>query len=117
MSLLHTDPPFKTIFPQCCFSSVFRSESLKELLAPSLCPNKKVARTNSISICNKCDTCNNYVFCYKIILCSVTNRKSYTRGVLHCNCSNVIYLITCKNGLERYVGSAINFFMTKVSII
>ena len=31
------------------------------------------------------------------------------RGVLHCNCNNVIYLITCKNCLQQYVGSATNF--------
>ena len=31
------------------------------------------------------------------------------RGVLHCNCNNVIYLITCKNCLEQYIGSATNF--------
>ena len=44
-----------------------------------------------------------------LVECSVTNRRYYTRGVLHCNCNNVIYLITCKNCLQQYVGSATNF--------
>ena len=30
-------------------------------------------------------------------------------GVLHCNCNNVIYLITCKNCVEQYVVPATNF--------
>ena len=30
-------------------------------------------------------------------------------GILHCNCNNVIYLITCENCLQQYVGSATNF--------
>ena len=31
-----------------------------------------------------------------------------TGAVLYCNCNNVIYLITCKNCLEQYVGFATN---------
>ena len=56
LDLLYTDPTLKTIFQQDCISSVFkRNQSLKELLAPSLNPNNKVNRTNSITSCNKCD--------------------------------------------------------------
>ena len=36
-------------------------------------------------------------------------QKILYKGVLHCNCNSVIYLITCKNCLEQYVGSATNF--------
>ena len=39
------------------------------------------------------------LFCYLL----------YTREVLHCNCNNAIYLITCKNCLEQYTGCATNF--------
>ena len=110
MPLLYTDPTLKTIFPQGCINSVFkRNQSLKELLAPSLYPNNKVNRANSITSCNKCDICKNYLICSNYFTCSVTNRRYYTRGVLHCNCNNVIYLITCKNCLQQYVGSATNF--------
>ena len=39
----------------------------------------------------------------------LTNTRYYMRRVLHCNCNNVIYLITCKKCLEQYVCSATNF--------
>ena len=110
MPLLYIDITLKTIFPQGCINSVFkRNQSLKELLAPSLYPNKKVIRTNSITSCNKCDNCKNYLICSDYFTSSVTDRRYYTRGVLQCNCNNVIYLITCKNYLEQYAGSATNF--------
>ena len=49
MSLLYTNPTLKTIFPQDYINSVLkRNESLKELLAPSLYPNNKANRANSI---------------------------------------------------------------------
>ena len=110
MPLLYTDPTLKTIFPQGCINSVFkRNQSLKELLAPSLYPNNKVNRANSITSCNKCDICKSYLICSNYFRCSVTNRRHYTSGVLHCNCNDVIHLITCKNCLEQCVGSATNF--------
>ena len=110
MPLLYTNPTLKTIFPQGCINSVFkRNQSLKELLAPSFYPDNKVNRANSITSCNKCDVCKNYLICSNYFTCSVTNRRCYRRGVLHCNCNNVIYLITCKNCLQHNVGSATNF--------
>ena len=110
LPLIYKDPTLKTIFLQGCINSVFeKNQSLKELLAPSLYPNNKVNRANSITSCNKCDICKNYLICSNYFTCSVTNRRYYTRGVLHCNCNSVIYLITCKNCLEQYVGSATNF--------
>ena len=110
MPLPYTDLTLKTIFSQGCINSVFkRNQSLKELLAPSLYPNNKVNRANSITSCNKCDICKNYLICSNYFACSVTNRRYYTRGILHCNCNNVIYFTTCKSCLEQYVGSAINF--------
>ena len=51
----------------------------------------------------KLSNCSNY------FTCSDTNRRYYSRGVLHCTCNNVIYLITCENCLQQYVGSATNF--------
>ena len=63
----------------------------------------------SITSCNKCDICKNYLICTNYFICIVTNRRYYKRDAIHCNCINVIYLITCKNFLEQYVGSATNF--------
>ena len=110
MPLPYTDLTLKTIFSQGCINSVFkRNQSLKELLAPYLYPNNKVNRANSITSCNKCDICKNYLICSNYFACSVTNRRYYTRGILHCNCNNVIYFTTCKSCLEQYVSSATNF--------
>ena len=109
MPLLYTDPTLKTIFPQGCINSAFqRNQSLKELLVPSLYSNNKVNRANSITSCNKCDICKNYLICSNYFTCSVTNRRYYTKGVLHCN-YNVIYLINCKNCLQQYGDSATKF--------
>ena len=58
-------------------------------------------RTNLIPSCNKSDISKNYQICSNDFTCSVTNRRYYTRGILHCNCNNVIYLITCKSCLEQ----------------
>ena len=108
--LLYTEPTLETIFLQGCINSVFkRNQSLKELLAPFLYPNNKVNRANSITSCNKCDICKNYLICSNYFTCSVTNRRYYTTGVLRCNCKNFIYLIICKNCLEKYVRSATSF--------
>ena len=103
MPLLYTDLILKTIFSQGCINSVFkRNQSLKELLAPSLCPNKKVNRANSIASCNKCDVCENYFH-------AVSPIEDIIRGgILHCTCNHVFYLITCENCLQQYVGSATN---------
>ena len=81
----------KTIFLQGCINSVFkRNQSLKELLAPSLYPNNVSNKVNSITSCNKRDICKNYLICSNYSTCSVTNSRYYTRGILHCNCKNVI---------------------------
>ena len=56
MPLAYTHPPLKTIFPQGCIYSIFKKKkSVKELLAPSLYPNKKGIRTNLITSCYKFD--------------------------------------------------------------
>ena len=41
--------------------------------------------------------------------CKVTNKKYYINNDFDCNCKNVIYLISCTNCNEQYVGSAIDF--------
>ena len=109
MLLLYTDSTLKTIFPQGFINSVFKiNQSLKRLLALFLYSSKKVIRTNSITSCNKRDICKNYLSCSNYFTCSITSRRFYTSGVLHCNCINLICLISCKNCFEQNVGSATN---------
>ena len=42
-------------------------------------------------------------------ICTVTGNSYFTRGLLHCESINVIYLITCSTCLEQYVGTAVKF--------
>ena len=39
----------------------------------------------------------------------VTSKTYFIKGKLSCNSRNVLYLITCSNCREHYVGSAIDF--------
>ena len=57
----------------------------------------------------KCDICKNYLISDNTFTCKVTNKKYYINNDFHCNCMNVIYLISCTNCKEQYVGSAIDF--------
>ena len=87
------DPILKAVSSQRCVGSVFeRNQSLKELLAPSLNPNKKIAKTNSITSFNNGEIWKgyNYFIGYNYLIC-ITNRKYYTRAVLRRNCKNMIY--------------------------
>ena len=41
--------------------------------------------------------------------CTVKGKTYFIKGKSSCNSFNVVYLITCSNCREQYVGSAINF--------
>ena len=41
--------------------------------------------------------------------CTVTSKTYFIKGKFSCDSFNVVYLITCSNCREQYVGSAINF--------
>ena len=58
------------------------------MIAPSVYPKKINVRISSITNCNNCDICKNYIIFESI---------------------NVIYLITCSKCLEQYAGSAVKF--------
>ena len=110
MHLLYTDESISNFLPQGSINVVYkRNNSLKEMLSPSLYPVKRITRTSSIVSCNNCDICKHYLVVCNSFKCSVTNKKYYIKGDLHCNSTNVVYLITCKHCLEQYVGSATNF--------
>ena len=82
---------FLAIFLQGCISPALkRNQSLKKRSAKSVSSNKKIVRTNSISSCEKRNICKNHLICFNDYTSSVTNRKYYTSGALHCNCNSVI---------------------------
>ena len=41
--------------------------------------------------------------------CTVTAKKYFVKGELHCNSCNFIYLVECGNCKQQYIGSALNF--------
>ena len=81
MPLGYTDAALKTISPKGCINSILkRNQLLKEILAPSLYPNSKVNRANSITSCNKCNICKNDLISSNYSACSATKKRYYTRG-------------------------------------
>ena len=62
-----------------------------------------------IKSCKKCDICKNYLITDNKFNCKVTGRFYNVRGNLPCNISNGIYLTSCKNCEDQYIGSAIDF--------
>ena len=79
------------------------------MIAPSVYPKKISTRISSITSCNDCDICKNYMIFDNTIICIVTGKSYFIRGQLNCESINVIYLITCSKCLEQYVGSAVKF--------
>ena len=86
-----------------------REKNLKEILSPFLFPTKPKNNDSCITSCKKCDVCKNFLITDNTFNCKVTGRFYNVRGKLSCNSSNVIYLISCKNCEDQYIGSAIDF--------
>ena len=100
----------KKIFPPNTIKTLYRREkNLKEILSPSLFPSKAKQIENSITSCNKCDICKNFLVSDTKFKCKVTGRVYNIRGKLTCNTPNVVYLISCSNCYDQYVGSALDF--------
>ena len=85
-----------------------RNKNFKELIAPSTYPKKTNTRTSSITNCNNCDICKNYMIFDNSFTCAATGKSYFIRGQLNCESINAIYLITCSKCLEC-VGPAVKF--------
>ena len=110
LPLLHSDDSLKKLFPANIFSTIFkRNKNLNEILATPKYPKPKKSRQNSITSCNKCDICKNYVVFDRTFRCTITGKVYYIKGEMNCENSNTMHLITCMKYLEQYVGSAIKF--------
>ena len=111
LPVLHSDTNLKNIFPENSICTVFkRNRNLKEILSPSLYTKRKsVKKINIIKNCSKCDICKNFLISDNSFVCKVTNKKYHIKNDFDCNSMNVIYLISCTNCNEQYVGSAIDF--------
>ena len=68
-SLLHRDDSLKQLFSANIFSTIFKhNKNLKESLAPSKYPSPKNNRQNSITSCDKCEICKNYMVFDRTVL-------------------------------------------------
>ena len=109
LSILHTDEKMKEIFPPNTIKTLYRHEkNLKEILSPSLFSSKAKQIKNSITSCNKCHICKNFIVPETKFKCKVTGRVYNIRGKLTCNSPNAVYLISCSNCDDQYVGSALD---------
>ena len=82
---------------------------LQDILSPSLFPSKAKQIGNSITSCNKCDICKNFLVSDTKFKCKVTGRVYNIRGKLTCNTHDVVYSISCSNCYDQYVGSVLDF--------
>ena len=107
LSILHTYENLKKIFPSKSIKTLYRTEkNLKEILSPSLFLARPTNSESCITSCKKCGICKHYMLTDNKF--KVTGRFYNVRGNLSCNSSNVIYLISCKNCEDQYIGSAID---------
>ena len=109
-SILCTDDALKTLFPKDCFSTIYeRNKNLKELIAPSIYSKQLNTKASTITSCNNCDMCKNYIMFDNTFICTITGKSYFIRGQPNCGRISVIYLITCSKCLEQYVVSAVKF--------
>ena len=107
---LHSDEVLKNVFPNENFSVIYKlNKNVKEIVAPSLYPKPSIKSNRTIVSCNKCDICKNFLITDSKFRCTVTGKTYFIIGNMSCDSGNVIYLITCSNCREQYVGSVINF--------
>ena len=100
----------KKIFPPNTIKTLYRREkNLKEILSPSLFPSKAKQIENSITSCNKCDICKNFLVSDTKFKCKVTGRVYNIRGKFTCNIPDVVYLISRSYCYDQYIGSALDF--------
>ena len=65
----------KKIFPPNTIKTLYRPEkNLKGILSPSLFPSKTKQIENSITSCNKCDICKNFLVSDTKFKCKVTGK-------------------------------------------
>ena len=107
---LHSDEVLKKAFPNNTFSVIYKgNKTLKEIVALSLYPKPSIKSNGIIVSCNKRDICKNFLITDIKFRCTVTGKTFFIKCNLSCDTCNVIYLITCFDYREQYVGSAVNF--------
>ena len=109
LPLLQSDENLKELFPTSGFNTIYKSnKNLKELLSPSVFPDRKSTKSNSLISCNSYDICNNCMVFEVMFTCAVTGKKYFVKEELHSNSCNVMYLVQCRNCKQQYIGSALS---------
>ena len=100
----------RAVFPEGSINVTYRrGKNLKELISPSLFPQRQLTTKSqsTVSKCGKkCDIYDNFLVCRNEFTCKVTGKAYKVRGNLSCNSANVVYLISCKLCKDQYLGSA-----------
>ena len=107
---LHKDEVLKKSFPNNKFFVIYkRIKNLKEIVAPAFYLKPSIKSNHTIASFNKCNTCQNFLITGSKFRRTVEGKTYFIKGNFSCDSCNVIYLITCSNCREQYVGSAVNF--------
>ena len=90
---LHSDENLMEVFPASTFDTIYRrNKILKKLLSPSLFPNRKSTKSNSIICCNSCDICNNYMVFENMFSCTVTGKKYFVKAKIYIGRTDVFII-------------------------
>ena len=85
ISSLQSEDALETVFPKDYFRAIYkRNRNLNELIVPSVYPEKINTRISSITSCNNCDICKNYMVFDNTFICTVTGKSYFIRGQLNC---------------------------------
>ena len=107
---MNSEPDMRAVFPEGSINVTYRrGKNLKELISPSLFPQRQLTTKSQSTVSQygkNCDNCDNFLVCRNEFTCKVTGKTYKVRGNLPCNSPNVVYLISCKLCKDQYVGSA-----------
>ena len=107
LSILRTHEEMKKLFLSNSVTTIYRREkNFKEILSRSLFPPKFNKDESFISNSNKCDICRKYLIFDNKFKCKFTGTVYRVRDSLYCNNPDVVYIISCKNCGDQFVGSA-----------
>ena len=110
LPILHADLDLKEFFRRKSIATVDRRQkNLKEMLAQSSYPKSVNSQVNTITPCNSCDICKNYLVAERKFTSKVIGKTHFVKGDLSCNSKNVIYLTTCGKCKDEYIRSAVDF--------
>ena len=93
LSYVHTDEDMNKFFPLVSLITLHREENnLKEILSSSIFSNKFSKNESSISSCNKCDICKNYLISDNKFKCKVLDRVYSVRISFSCKSTLMLFI-------------------------